>query len=165
MCIRDRSWNGLKVGATYTLDSDENDGEDDNPYGAGVTYENGGILVFANYITNNQSGNDEVKAYKAGGKYTLNNFAVMGQFEKAETGDPEPTLWHVGASYVIGNNLLYGAYGQGDPDVQGTDDTTSWTVAGIHRLSKRTSVYAGYNAQDLDGPDITQYSLGMKHKF
>ena len=52
------SWNGLKVGATFTLDSDEDDGEDDNPYGVGVSYENGGILVFADYINNNQDGNN-----------------------------------------------------------------------------------------------------------
>jgi predicted porin len=35
------SWNGLKGGFHYTLDGDENDGEDDNPYGVGLSYENG----------------------------------------------------------------------------------------------------------------------------
>ena len=161
------SWNGLKVGATFTLDGDENDGEDDNPYGAGVSYENGGILVFVDYLNNNQGGNTEINAAKIGGKYTLNNFAIMGQYESTELrgGDQEPTQWHVGGSYTIGNNLIYAAYGQGDPDVKSVDDTTAWTVAGIHKMSKRTSVYAGYNAQDFDGPDATQFSVGMKHKF
>jgi predicted porin len=161
------SWNGLKVGATFTLDGDENDGEDDNPYGAGVSYENGGILVFVDYLNNNQGGNTEINAAKIGGKYTLNNFAIMGQYESTELrgGDQEPTQWHVGGSYTIGNNLIYAAYGQGDPDVRSVDDTTAWTVAGIHKMSKRTSVYAGYNAQDFDGPDATQFSVGMKHKF
>ena len=159
------SWNGLKAGAHFTLDGDEGDDEDDNPYGVGVSYENGGILVFGDYVNNNQSGNDEVNAWKLGGKYTLNNFAVMGQYESAEVGGNEPQFYHLGASYTMGNNLLYAAYGIEDTDISGEDDWTGWTVAGIHKMSKRTSVYAGYNARDFDGPDATQFSVGMKHKF
>ncbi|MEN8106907.1 MAG: porin [Pseudomonadota bacterium] len=160
------SWNGLKAGAHYTLDSDEGDGEDDNPYGLGVSYENGGILVFADYITNNQGGDAETEAYKIGGKYSLNNFAVMGQYEAAETGNNvEPTLWHLGASYTMGNNTLYGAYGQGDPDTSSADDSTAWTIAGIHQMSKRTAVYVGYNSEDRDGPEADRFTAGVKHKF
>jgi predicted porin len=162
------SWNGLKVGATFTLDSDEDDGEDDNPYGVGVSYENGGILVFADYINNNQDGNAEINAAKIGGKYTLNNFAVMGQYESTEVAgsNVEPTLWHIGASYTMGNNLLYAAYGQGDPDIQAIDETWAMTIAAVHNMSKRTSVYAGYNKEDFDDAgDASQFSVGMKHKF
>ena len=53
-------WNGLKVIAHYTLDSDNGaDGEDDNPYGGGIQYTNGGILVFADYLTTDQGGDDD----------------------------------------------------------------------------------------------------------
>ena len=43
------SWNGLQVGAFYTLDSTEDDGEDNDPYGVGASYTNGGIIAFADY--------------------------------------------------------------------------------------------------------------------
>ena len=58
------SWNGLKLGAFYTLDSDEDDGfggeEDNDPYGIGASYSNGGIIAFADYQDNN--GSDELHA-------------------------------------------------------------------------------------------------------
>ncbi|MDH3526291.1 MAG: porin, partial [Gammaproteobacteria bacterium] len=83
------SFNGLKVGFHYTLDSDETDGEDEDPFGIGASYENGGILVFADYLDNNQGSSDpdgEVSAWKVGGKYSLNNFAVMAQYEQEDDG-------------------------------------------------------------------------------
>jgi predicted porin len=205
------SWNGLKVAAFYTLDSDDNDGvlndptdpesgnrdEDDNPYGVGVSYENGGILAFGSYQTNdggNSNPNGELTAWKLGGKWTLNNFAVMGQYESAneDVSDTDFFHWTVGASYTMGNNLLYAGYGAGNADGDNADDkdVTSWTVAAMHNMSKRTSVYLGYTTSDCDssgtklgelgsyagacrpvegkttsGGDNTRIALGMKHKF
>ena len=77
-------YNGVKLGAHYTLDSNEADGEDDNPYGVGASYSNGGILAFADYISNDGSSttsNGDRSAWKVGGKYSMNDFAVMGQYE------------------------------------------------------------------------------------
>jgi predicted porin len=217
------SWNGLKFNATYTLVPDSNGNvagqvADSNGYSAGLSYENGGILVFGNYLTNSAGSDDE--AYKVGGKYTLNNFAVFGQYEwdkglitdrnnnighlggtgygsqgslGADTSGDGADQWFLGASYAMGNNLIYGAYGQGS----GTDATTtqlgltadtnndgvvnkkdanpfigadhaSFEVVGIHKFSKRTLAYAGYVMVDFDQKkvnDIDHYTLGMKHKF
>jgi predicted porin len=201
------SWNGLKAGFHYTLDSDENDGplknpgavpgdpdfgdrykEDDNPYGVGLSYENGGILVFADYITTDTGGDDS--AWKVGGKYTLNNLALMAQYEKDKglissktpdtTGDGAD-LWQLGASFTMGNNMLYFGYGNSSSGSDGSDapsDYFAWTVAGVHHMSKRTSVYAGFSEIDCDDPDEDvcdkvgdsggeddKFSIGMKHKF
>ena len=74
----------MNVVAHYTLDNSESDGEDDNPYGIGASYENGGILVFADYITNDGSNTafqSDRDAWKLGGKFTMNDFAVMAQYE------------------------------------------------------------------------------------
>jgi predicted porin len=181
------SWNGLKAGFHYTLDSTEDDDEDDNPYGVGLSYENGGILVFADYITND-TGNDD-SAWKVGGKYTLNNLALMAQYEKdkglisskaADTSGDGADLWQLGASFTLGNNMLYFGYGNAS---SGSSDSTAadyfaWTLAGVHHMSKRTSVYAGFSEIDCDDPDDDvckrvgdeggeddKFSIGMKHKF
>jgi predicted porin len=182
------SWNGLKAGFHYTLDSTEDDGEDDNPYGVGLSYENGGILVFADYITTDTGGDDS--AWKVGGKYTLNNLALMAQYEKDKglissktpdtTGDGAD-LWQLGASFTLGNNMLYFGYGNSSSGSDGSDapsDYFAWTLAGVHHMSKRTSVYAGFSEIDCDDPDEDvcdkvgdkggeddKFSIGMKHKF
>ena len=191
-------WNGLKVSAHYTLDSDENDGclpapnncdEDDDAFGAGVQYSNGGILVFADYVTNdsnpinstNTNGNiyGDVEGWKVGGKYTLNNFAVYAQYEDidADTGDNEEVeLWHLAGSYTMGNNMLYLGYGHTELTADSSDrepEVDSFTLAATHSLSKRTTVYAAYNMkeQDLDvtdgsdDPEQDVWGIGMKHKF
>jgi len=215
------NWNGLKVTAWYTLDSTETDGvnrdgltnpkleEDDDPYGIGAQYTNGGILVFADYLTNdsndNTNGVGDLTAWKVVGKYKVNNFAFMGQYENIEqnmwdgthtdsytSGKQEGTWWYVGGTYTMGNNMVYLAYGQNDWDnidnyVSTPNDleATAITLAGTHKLSKRTTIYATYTAQtqDADTPvnesrgcnqttgvncgevDRDQFAIGMKHKF
>ena len=171
-------WNGLKVIAHYTLDSNEKDGnvsptnlkgeEDDDAYGIGAQYKNGGILVFADYLTNNSDDQDnpngDLTAWKVGGKYTLNNFAFMGQYESIEdgfslgidNGKQEVEMWHLGGSYTMGNNMIYAGYGSAEAsDLLNSlpsdgSDQTAYTVAGTHSLSKRTMIYAAYNHIEQD---------------
>jgi predicted porin len=173
------SFSGFKVGAHYTLDNNKNNptvigGEDKDPYGIGASYENGGILVFADWMDNQLGGVGNVNAWKVGGKYTFADFAVMGQYEDAEgdsNTDEELTVWHIAGSYTLGNNLLYAAYGNRELDDNGPgtlEDIDTWTIAAIHNLSKNTSVYMGYNNQADNGgfdPELDQFSLGMKLKF
>jgi len=181
-------WNGLEVGAFYTLDSDETDGDNDDPYGIGVSYTNGGFLAYADYEDNNgdSSGSDgDISAMKAGGKFGMGMFAVYGQYEDGSidspTADYDLTVWHVGASATLGNTMAYFAYGQGDFDFNNgpSDDYTSWTLALAHNLSKRTMLYTGFSEVDCDaqvadtvcdkvgvgGGEDDQFSLGMKHRF
>jgi predicted porin len=153
-------WNGLKGTAHYTLNSDEN-GQSFNAWGAGAQYSNGGLLVFADYITANASDdatdNDNDSAYKVGAKYAFGNFAVFGQYEvddglisagSAVYGylDSQPfnidrigdgaDLWMLGATYTMGNNTLYGAYSSSDD----ADDAIN---------SAGASVDTGYDAWEV----------------
>jgi len=178
------SWNGLKVGATFTLSPDnKNDG--DNGYGGGISYENAGVLVFADYITNNTGRDDD--AYKIGGKYTLNNnIAFMGQYEfdgglitskaAGTTGDGADT-WFLGGSFTLGNNMLFASYGRADGGDR-LSDYNAFNLVGTHSMSKRTKIYAGYSNIDCDDQDTNvcskvgpkagedeQISFGMKHIF
>ena len=183
------SWNGLKVAATYTLVPDSNPSvggqvNDDNGYGGGISYENAGILLFADYITNNSGRDDD--AYKFGGKYTFNNFAVFGQYEidgglitsKApDTSGDGADTWLLGGTVTLGNNMLYLGYGRAD----GGDllsDYYAWELVGTHAMSKRTKFYGGYSVIDCDDQDTDvcsevgpkagedeKFTLGIKHLF
>ena len=183
------SWNGVKVAAYYTLDSNERDGvvttvgsainsnpkgkEDDDAYGIGVQYTNGGYLVFADYVTNNSDDRDnpmgDLTAWKVGGKYTLNNFAVMGQYESIEpqfnlvtsfgipgSGKQSQDQWFLAGPYTMGNNMIYAGYGATEySDIMNSApsddmDQTAFTIAGTHNLSKRTMIYAAYNHIEQD---------------
>ena len=185
------SWNGLGVAATYTLDGDESDGDDNDAYGGGVSYENGGILAYADYITSDNGGDDS--AWKLGGKYGLGMFSFFAQYEvdngliSAVSGN-QPVLgsgdgadvWTVGATATLGNAMAYFSYGEGDSGNSGSvaSGYNSWELAATYHMSKRTMLYTGFSEVDCNrhdndvcflvnnsGGEIDQFSLGMQHKF
>jgi len=189
------SWNGLKATAHYTLDESSKSGETDNPYGAGISYQNGPFLVYADYMTNDFGGDDS--AYQVGGKYDLNlsplRFSLMAQYEVDDglisyiggnqrvtsSGDGADT-WMVGASAGFGNTMAYFSYGKGSDGGSGSIASSYdvWQLMAAHSLSKRTSLYAGFSEIDCDdkdnnvcslvgnsGGEDDKFSAGMKHKF
>jgi predicted porin len=161
-------FNGIKIGATYTLDSDETDGEDDNPYSIGASYENGGLLAFVDYVTNDGTANvqGDKEAWKLGGKFAMNAFSVFGQYEDiTETYtapfDWEENVWHLGGTYTMGSNTLYAAYGQYEVDFGPSTnfDGDVFSIVGIHSFSKNTLAYAGYVQNEGDG-NVSGFDLG-----
>ncbi|KPK53206.1 MAG: hypothetical protein AMS22_07755 [Thiotrichales bacterium SG8_50] len=138
------SWAGFDFTLDYSLDNDANDQSDDNAYGAGAKYKNGGILVFADYLTSDAGGDDN--AWKVGGSYTLGSFGVYAQYENdggliangggaggagLSNADPDSSAangfdgdgqntWFLGASFTFGNTLVFGGYGSAD-DAKGND--------------------------------------------
>jgi predicted porin len=117
------NWSGLSLAATYTIQPDSTTPRHDNPFSAGINYENGGLLGFVTYVTN-MAGHDDA-ATAVGAKYTLNNFSVFGQYEfdmglitdsatgtlgQDNSGDGAD-VWMVGGTYTMGNNTLYAGYG------------------------------------------------------
>ena len=77
----------------------------------------------------------------------------------------------------MGNNTVYAGFGQGEADSFSNGDYDAWTIGGLHSMSKRTTVYAGYTTHDCDSSasdfklcdtdeDSTDiFTVGMKHKF
>ncbi|MEZ5542011.1 MAG: porin [Pseudomonadota bacterium] len=177
-------YSGIKLVAHYTLDSNEGDGEDSNPYGIGASYENGGMLVFADWENNDQSGPAMKAGWKAGGKYTMGMFGVMGQYEHVDdssTWNDDVTIWHLAGTVSLLGFDAYLGYGKGDNDDNGAD-YTAWTLAVSHNFSKNTMVYVGHSQVDCDAgtagaalsacsgvptgrgeDDMTAF--GIKHKF
>jgi predicted porin len=163
-------YSGVKVTAHYTLDSNEGDGEDDNPWGLGASYENGGLLVFADYITNDTGGSDD--AWKLGGRFSISNFAVFAQYENdgglisskaAGSNRDGADVWMLGGSATFGSNTVYAAYGTGDDDnnaSNGDQGYDAWEIVGVHSMSKNTLVYAGYVNRDEDKSTYTGPTSG-----
>jgi predicted porin len=180
------SWNGLKLGATYTMQTEtQADSSSDSPFSVGAQYKNGPFLVFVDYITNDNGGDDD--AYKVGGKWTFGNYSLYGQYEvdgglisnlqgvqgggNDRNGDGAD-VWEIGGTAQFGNNTIVAAYGQGDKttgnDFDINNSYDAWEIVGVHAMSKRTSIYGGYANIAPDGNsdrDSDHVTLGMKHKF
>jgi predicted porin len=173
------NFSGVKLVGHYTLDSG-NKGDEDDPYGIGASYSNGGILVFADYMDNSQSGAGEKDAWKVGGKYGMGMFSVMAQYEDySNSSTDDETIWHVaGTAGPIFGISAYLGFGVGEDDTTG-NEYTAWTLALMHSMSKRTMVYGGFSEVDCDEPDTLsaceavgdnggeddKFSVGLKHKF
>jgi predicted porin len=183
-------WKGLSLDATYTLQNDNTTPTSNKPFSVGAKYENGGLLGYVTYI-NNGTGHDNA-ATAIGAKYTLDRFAVFGQYEfdqglitdsvtgtlgQGNSGDGAD-VWTLGGTYTMGNNTLYAAYGASTGDASTTDTATglkaqfpqykAWELVGMHSFSKRTLAYAGYVGFDGDSDGastVATYTIGMKHTF
>lgn len=183
-------FNGLSAGFTYSFDDDcnatiVNCSPDDDTYSVGARYNNGPILVFADYITTDTGGNDD--AWKVGGKYSFGDLAVFGQYEAdgglitsstessidgifntglPASGDDEADRWYLGGSFNMGNAMLMAAYGQGDENDTYNLEYDAWQIAGAYNFSKRTMAYAGFNQVDFDAAgEVDHFAVGMRHKF
>jgi predicted porin len=146
-------YSGFKLGATYTVDSSKSDGEDKDPYGVGASYQNGGLLAFADYMNNQQTGMAKKTAWKLGGKYDMGMFSVMGQYERFDDSliwNDDERVWHVagGVNGLLGMNIYVG-YGQGKNEDNG-QGYFAWTLAVTHDFSKLTSIYTGYTEVNCD---------------
>lgn len=169
------------VQAGYKVDSVDEDG------GIGLSYENAGLLIFADYISGNTAQDDT--AYKVGAKYTAENFAVFGQY-KIDTGmanseigakpGENTDIWFLGGSLTLGDTSIYAGYGKSDDGVNASTlpGYNSWEVVGVRSVGRLTSIYAGYsgtgcldknpdacNKSGAEVVDDDKFSLGIRHKF
>jgi predicted porin len=164
-----------------TNDSVDEDG------GIGLSYENAGVLIFADYLSGKNAQDDT--AYKVGAKVATENFAVFGQYridtgitngELTDTPDENTDIWFLGGSLNMGDTSIYAGYGQGNGGVNtgAQPGYNSWEVVGVHSLGKVTSIYAGYsgigcidknadacNKTGTEGIVDDKFSLGIRHKF
>ncbi len=185
---------GLTLHGTYSFDEAKNDGNgDDDTYSLGAQYKRGNFFAFLSYIDTRQDPSDTAAA-QAGAKYTWNNLEFHGIYELDKglitavrsdglnsapnfggAEDDGANLWSVGTSYTIGNNLLGFDFGKGS-DSDGSDGISNnaddlqeydaWRIAGYHKFSNRTRVYAGYVNQDFDDSGEQEiFSVGMRHNF
>jgi predicted porin len=185
------TWNGLGIGAHYTLQSDTAENSTDSPWGIGGQYQGGPFLAFADYITSDAGGDDS--AWKLGGKFDISMFSLFAQYEVDDglisarggnqttpgSGDGADT-WMLGATATLGNSMAYFGWGHGDSGSGGSiaSKYNVWQLVATHNMSKRTMLYGGFseidcNDQDNDvcstvgesGGEDDKLSFGMKHTF
>ena len=130
----------------------ENESKADSPWGVGGQWQGGGFLVFANYITSDSDSNaKDNDAWKVGGRYGFDKFAIFGQCEgdggaisnrfSADVAIDGSTVeldgvgkksdtWFLGGTATFGNNMLYAAYGQGGDKNGAIVDTISSPLFG-----------------------------------
>lgn len=168
-------FNGMSFTVDYAFDENELP-EDNDSYGVGGQYKNGGILVFADYFTTDNgtagAGTDD-NAWKVGGSYAIDDmFAVYAQYEEGAllttTLNEDASQWLIAGSATMGNTMLYLGYGQAEDlgAVGANYEHDAITLAVDHHLSKRTDVYAGWSNVDMDtAGEVDTISVGMRHKF
>jgi GBP family porin len=114
--------------------------------------------------------------------------ASSGQCNSAMNAGGDGDIWHVGTNYKWGNTLLVAQGGQTNADAHASAaarEARSFTVGAIHSLSKRTSLFGGYqrvsqglsgaNAASSTNPTATAgsygtgnrntWTVGMRHNF
>ena len=115
--------------------------------------------------------------------------ASSGQCNSAMNMGGGGDIWHVGTNYQWGNTQLVAQGGRTNADAVGTTaarENNSFTVGAIHSLSKRTSLFGGYQrvtmgvtganpTVDSGVPDATvggygqgnrnTWTMGMRHNF
>jgi len=130
---------GLKINAAW-LDSDNN-GKDTTLFGA--SYKMGDLKVAAVYENAGNLGTD----FEG---YEMDRLFVATDHDTKTMG--------LTASYTMGNNVLSVAYAKGDTDFDhgnqatfSADADTKYTAINfMHKMSKRTSLYASYMDKDVD---------------
>jgi predicted porin len=187
------TWNGLGAGAHYTVQTEnELRTNADSPWGIGGQWNSGPFLVFADYITSDEGGDNS--AWKLGGKYDLSIFSFFAQYEgdnglisarglNQTDGDGDGAdTWMLGATATLGNSLAYFGFGRGEEGSGGSTASyyNAWQLVGTHNMSRRTMLYGGYSEIRCDQKDNDvclrigenkgdskdrKFSFGMKHKF
>ncbi|SFK12367.1 Outer membrane protein (porin) [Nitrosomonas aestuarii] len=110
-------------------------------------------------------------ATAAGG---ANNGAGRGQCNSAMNVNGDGHLWFVGGEYALGNTRLLAQGGMSEADATTAAvkrEMSTFTVGAIHNLSKRSSLFGGYQRNMIDNStasgfrDSNVYTVGMRHDF
>ena len=173
------SFSGIKVRAIYSFQGVENNvysdydaiadtgGDrtqkpgDDDAMGLGLEYANGPLKIGGvyHYLKDaaNTNATDDQTEWLVGGSYDFGVLTLAGSYQAVNSAsfvkDLDAKLWQVGVIVPVsaaGN--IHAGYGQVKYDPSGAGDakSKSYTLAYTHALSKRTTLYTGYNETKND---------------
>ncbi len=191
-------FSGLAVRAIYSMGVDglaseetSTDPADDDAYGLGLNYANGPLRVAAVYQVI-QADNEDQKEWSLGGSYNFGMLTLAANYQDIKSlnniEDRDADIWQVGVVVPVGaaGNVHLG-YGEADVDFGANDGKAkSYSIAYTHALSKRTTLYTGFNRTDNDdglglgvvghesgvnigtgaaGDESDVFAVGVNHKF
>lgn len=171
-------WSGLGFSASFTLSEDDHNldpGEDKTNYGfaGGIHYDNGPLVLMANY--NRLADSDDSWVWNIGGGYEFGPARVTVGYQSSKfkrqkdsfvigpDADPDyfgamdQEEWQIGLTYDIGPGQFKLAYNRGSIDnfTYGKDgDVNKYAMGYTYNLSKRTSIYGVVSYTDSDNEDV-----------
>ena len=167
--------------------ANDNDGIADH-YSLGAMYSGNGLKAGIGYEKkaqlDNLNGEKNVKEefVQAGASYTMNNFTVGANYEKAWSygweWSNDYTAWAVTGRAQFGNNAINLVYTTSKQDPENPPafgrekiETDGWGIGADHAFSKRTTAYVAYASNSEDNKTTNEdddnkvFSLGMIHNF
>lgn len=200
----------VQTGAAPTTNAGAGVSSGDNQlYGAGLNYANGPLNLDVVYQTRQgvagtnlgangglfattmpagwAASKDSINEWYVGGSYDFKIVKVLASYQDMNDNNGTSRtelsnkLWQVGAQIpVFGNGSVRVGYARQSWDATGAGDTSSWALGYAHNLSKRTMLYAGVTAFDMDntaraaasnsgvgaiGEKNYTYAAGINHSF
>lgn len=127
------------------------------------------------FVTTNMLVDDEAKAIKLGGGFTMDVFTVNAVIERpsykdAATGvDTSNTNVYLGGKFALGSaDSVRAAFTKRGATSGASNDAKQYAIGYAHDMSKTTSLYATYvktTNNTTGAADPSALSFGMKHAF
>ncbi len=148
-----------------------------NNSGMAIHYKSGPLFAFVDYQSvKSMVPGSTLSATKFGGKYTMGNFTLGGQYEidgGAISGskDGQANTLFLNGAYRMGATTFTVSFGMQDESAtNANDDHTAYALAILHALAKTSAVYVGYGSASggssfNGGSSISALTAGMIHNF
>lgn len=199
------SWSGMAFSLSYTLGQDKHHGNSTSvggvpyPYdhygndgfGVGLKYDNGPLVMTANY--DRLADSDKSWLWNAGAAYTYEGFTVSVGYQGTKVksaamnilsgvgADIDQKDWLVGLQYNTGPHTMKFSYNRGELESHTAYDgkTNKYSLGYTYDMSKRTSLYAMvaytdsdndsvgeiYNSNGVADDSVTGVQIGITHNF
>ena len=192
------SWAGFGINLSYTLGHETHGAENriyddygNDGFGIGLKYDNGPLMLTANY--DRLADSDKSWLWNAGGAYTYQGFKVSVGYQSTKVksaaayvlADVDSEIdqkdWLVGLQYNTGPHTVKFSYNRGEVESHTEYDgkANKYSLGYTYDMSKRTSLYAMvaytdsdndsvgeiYNSNDVADDSVTGVQIGMTHRF
>ena len=192
------SWAGFGINLSYTLGHETHGAENriyddygNDGFGIGLKYDNGPLMLTANY--DRLADSDKSWLWNAGGAYTYQGFKVSVGYQSTKVksaaayvlADVDSEIdqkdWLVGLQYNTGPHTVKFSYNRGEVESHTEYDgkANKYSLGYTYDMSKRTSLYAMvaytdsdndsvgeiYNSNGVADDSVTGVQIGITHNF
>ena len=194
------SWAGFGINLSYTLGHETHGAENriyddygNDGFGIGLKYDNGPLMLTANY--DRLADSDKSWLWNAGGAYTYQGFKVSVGYQSTKVksaamnvlsggdinADVDQKDWLVGLQYNTGPHTVKFSYNRGEVESHTEYDgkANKYSLGYTYDMSKRTSLYAMvaytdsdndsvgeiYNSNGVADDSVTGVQIGITHNF
>ncbi|MBK5205372.1 MAG: porin, partial [Polaromonas sp.] len=141
-----------------------------------VKYANGPLLVGYAYQEEKQvaalgASQDKIKYNLVGASYNFGMAKLVGSYNQAKNNTAKDKEFQVGVSVPFGAAAVAAGYSRSESEGGLTDGNTGrgFSMVGTYDLSKRTTLYAGFEATKIEqGANTTKktnVATGIRHTF